>query len=112
MSKATEAKLGELHGAIAEGLTDVIQNGVTMGIGEDGQPIKATASPAFFAAGIAFLKNNNITADPGTNEGLKNLQGKLAQKRKDSKTQLNATDLKTLEELGAAELIRMGSPLQ
>lgn len=112
MAKASEASLGDLHGAIAEGLTEVIENGVTLGIGEDGKPIKATASPAFFAAGIAFLKNNNITADPGTNDKLKNLQDKLQNKRQDSKNRLNASDLKTLEELGERELRDMGLPLQ
>lgn len=112
MAKASEAALGELHGAIAEGLTDVIRNGTVLDVKEDGTEVRTTASPAFFAAGIAFLKNNNITADPNTNEGLKGLTDQLANKRKASKARLNANDLQALQELGEAELRDMGAPLQ
>lgn len=112
MSKASEAALGDLHGAIAEGLTEVIKDGVTLGIDEEGKPIKGTASPAFFAAGIAFLKNNNITSDPGTDTKLQGLKDRLADKRKEGKGRLNRTDLDTLEQIGREALRDMGDTLQ
>lgn len=41
-------------------------------------------SPALLGAAVAFLKNNNITADPETNEALSDLSKKLAARRKGS----------------------------
>lgn len=80
MTKATESALGALHAAVAEALTEVIENGVTL-VDKEGNEVKSPASPAYLGAAIAFLKNNNITADPDTNAGLSTLREKLAQRR-------------------------------
>jgi len=57
--RATEELLDALHGAIAEDLVTKIRSG--------------DASPAELAAAIRFLKDNNITAVPDLNPGLKAL---------------------------------------
>jgi hypothetical protein len=93
MSKASEQELAEMHGVIARGLTEVLREGVTVGSTEDGQPIKATAGAAYFAAAIAFAKNNNITADAGTNADLQALTEALAAKRKGAKARLSPTEI-------------------
>lgn len=87
MSKATEDELAALHGAIARGLTDVITEGVSVvvGKGEDAVIEKVPASAAFFMAGIAMLKNNNITADAAGNADLQALNKALAERRRKSK---------------------------
>lgn len=74
MSKATESDLSELHATVARGLTT--------------QLAAEAPSAAIFGAAIAFLKNNNITADPTRNEDLLNLQEQLIQRRKDKKLSL------------------------
>lgn len=70
MTKATEDDLSALHGAIARGLTDIIDKGVPVVVrGDEGDTVvKAPASAAYFAAGITMLKNNNITAGKGNAE--------------------------------------------
>lgn len=85
MTKASEEELAGLHGAIARGLTEIVTEGTTIGVAEDGQPIKAHASAAYFMAGISLLKNNNITADAGKNAELSALADALNKRRRDSK---------------------------
>lgn len=82
--KATEESLGSLHGAVARALTDVVTEGATVVLrGKGGQPdevVKETVSPAYLAAAITFLKNNNITAGKGNAE-LDALKQALERKR-------------------------------
>ncbi|CDK30070.1 putative small terminase subunit [Burkholderia phage AMP1] len=66
MAKATEAKLSELHGVVADELKRRI---------EDGE-----ASAADIGAAIKFLKDNHITASIEDNEGLSDLRKKLEEK--------------------------------
>lgn len=73
MSKATEDELGHLHATVARGLRAALE----------GEP-----TAAVFGAAIAFLKNNNITADPTRNSDLLDLQDKLVQRRKEKKLSL------------------------
>jgi hypothetical protein len=80
MSKATDTQLGNLHAAVAEVLVETLRNGAVVG-SEEGEPVRITAPAAYIGAAIAFLKNNNITADPSTNEGLKNLDDQLRARR-------------------------------
>lgn len=87
MSKASEEELGAMHGAIARGLTEILTDGAVVGE-EDGKPIRITAPASYYAAAIAFAKNNNITADPTTNAELLGLDDAL-QRRKDAKNKLN-----------------------
>lgn len=79
MSKATDKDLGELHGALARALTDVVAAGVSTVV--DGEVVKMPASPAYLAAAITFLKNNNITAGKDDSE-LDALKQALEQKRR------------------------------
>lgn|SRR6188474_3216413 len=88
MGKATEDALADLHGAVAEQLTAVISGGSVVGVNEDGTPIKVTAPAAYFAAALAMLKNNNVTADPGLNKGLSDLRKKLAERRDEGKAKM------------------------
>jgi hypothetical protein len=80
MSKATETELAELHGSIARGLRSIIETPTESG----------PASAAYFMAGLAMLKQNNITADPEQNSDLKALADRLTAKRQKSKTDLLA----------------------
>lgn len=65
--RATEDKLGDLHGVVAEYLTLAISTGAV--------------SPAVLGAAISFLKNNSITASPSTNEALSRLSQTLQERR-------------------------------
>lgn len=92
MSKASEEDLGHLHGAVARLLTDVVDNGVVVGVNDEG-PVRATAPAAYVVAALAMLKQNNITADPATNAALSDLERKLTAKRQDAKRSLSADAL-------------------
>lgn len=86
MTKATETELGALHAQVAK----TIGKALTAPIyDKDGGAIDGTeglgASPAMVGAAIAFLKNNNIVADPEKNDALKNLREVLENRRKSSK---------------------------
>ena len=65
---ATVGELGSLHGVISRYLTLAIASG--------------KAPPALVNAGIAFLKNNSVTASVETNEALAGLAGMLSKRRK------------------------------
>jgi hypothetical protein len=80
MSKASEDALGELHAAVANVLTDTLENGAVV-MDNEGEARRITPPAAYIGAAIAFLKNNNITADPSSNEGLKNLEERLKARR-------------------------------
>ncbi len=77
MGKATETTLSDLHRVVAEGLTDIIANGQVVGATEGGEPIKASAPASYYAAALKMLADNNITADPETNEELAGLNKAL-----------------------------------
>lgn len=66
--KASESVLADLHGVVAEYLKLKLLSG------------KATAAEV--GAAITFLKNNNITADPATNERLRGLSQTLQNRKK------------------------------
>lgn len=76
---ASEAKLGTLHGVVAEALTEAISNPGEVGL-----------SPAMLGAAITFLKNNNITASPTENAALAGLNASLAARRR--KKQMTLAD--------------------
>jgi hypothetical protein len=80
---ATDKDLGALHKEVAKTLTKA----VAVIEGEDG-PVLPPA--AFLGAAIAFLKNNNITADVTTNAELAALEDTLKQRRN---KRLSAADL-------------------
>jgi len=105
MSKASVDDLGGLHGAVARALTDIVHGVDTVVKGEEGDTVvKVPASPAYLAAAITFLKNNNITAGQGNAE-LDELKAALEKRRRQPSAALTT---KALDE--AAELF--GNRLQ
>lgn len=83
MGKATDDDLAELHSAVARSLTDAVRGAEILH--DDGRIEKQPASAAHLAAAITFLKNNNITSDPATNQDLADLNRALTEKRRKSK---------------------------
>lgn len=61
--RASEELLSELHNVVASDLVNKVRSG--------------EASPAELAAAIRFLKDNNITAIPDVNPGLRALAEEL-----------------------------------
>lgn len=91
MSKASEKKLGVLHGAIATVLTEQILmteeetiinlDGEVEGTGEQ----LYSCAPATIATAIKFLKDNAITCDVEVDENMGKLAEALAKKQKHSR---------------------------
>lgn len=77
---ASETTLGKLHEQVATALSEQVAGYDE--IMEDGTVKRVRPSPALLGAAIAYLKNNNITADPEQNEALRELSSKLADRRK------------------------------
>lgn len=77
---ASAKTLGELHEAVATAFSEQVVGFVETD--EDGKERTVRPSPALLGAAVAFLKNNNITADPETNAALGELKDKLAARRK------------------------------
>lgn len=76
---ASDKVLGELHAKVANALAEQV-DGYT--VVEDDVEKVVKPSPALLSAAIAFLKNNNITADAEDNVALRNLGDALAARRK------------------------------
>ena len=76
---ASEKQLGELHAQVANALAEQVKG---YEIVEDGKTTLIRPSPALLGAAIAYLKNNNITADATENEALRDLSKKLADRRR------------------------------
>ncbi len=90
-NKATETKLGILHGVVADVLTAQLEHKeAETTFNEDGEMVETgeqihTASPATIAAAIKFLKDNSITCDIETSENMNNLKDILSKKQKRSR---------------------------
>ena len=76
---ASGKTLGALHEKVAAALTEQVE-GYT--IVEDDVEKLVRPSPALLGAAIAFLKNNNTTADAEDNAALRELGDALAARRK------------------------------
>ena len=91
MSKATESRLAELHGAVATVLLKQVEHtSLETTINELGEFVETgevvhDASPATIAAAIKFLKDNSITCDMEKNENMNQLAETLAKKQKHSR---------------------------
>jgi hypothetical protein len=72
---ATEKVLGDLHKAVAMALTEQVAGLKVQELNAEGEPVEVLVrpSPAVLSAAIAFLKNNNITADAEDNAALREL---------------------------------------
>lgn len=68
MGKATKESLSDLHGVIAEQLTERLKSGLW--------------AASDVAAAIKFLKDNDITADPGENKALADMKAELVARAK------------------------------
>lgn len=81
---ASEKKLGDLHEAVADALTEQVKGYTHTELNREGDEveIEVKASPALLSAAIAFLKNNNITADVEDNAAMRQLSEALAARRK------------------------------
>jgi hypothetical protein len=96
MSKASEDKLGELHGAVAQVLKEVVTHQEAAveydaeGNAECTGEMQYTASPAMMATAVKFLKDNSITCDVSQDENMNTLRDALAKKQKRSR--LDAKD--------------------
>jgi hypothetical protein len=77
---ASEQKLGDLHEAVADAFAEQVKGFVEQG--EDGVEKVVRPSPALLGAAVAFLKNNNITADATQNEALVGLSKALQARRR------------------------------
>lgn len=105
MSSATDEELGSLHGVVAKKLKTILEDGVTVQSGEGTAQI--TAGAAYFAATIAFLKNNNVTAGKD-NEAIKGLRDQLAARRAKSKATITTGSIRDAEAQLERELGDMG----
>lgn len=76
---ASDKVLGTLHEKVAIALAEQV-DGYTV-IEDDVEKV-IKPSPALLSAAIAFLKNNNITADAVDNAELRNLSEALSARRK------------------------------
>lgn len=64
--KATSDLMDQLHALTATTLADIIQNGIPVISKETGEEVGREPAPAsYIANAIKFLKDNDITADPG-----------------------------------------------
>lgn len=96
MSKATEAKLSNLHGAVAEVLLAQVTHQVAeTTFDENGEMVETgelvySASPATMATAIKFLKDNSITCDIEVDRNMNSLKETLSAKQKHSRL-ANAT---------------------
>ena len=80
---ALDATLKALHTAVAENLLDLITNGVPTQWDEEGnETARRKATAPEFQAAIAFLKNNDITANLDETEATKALRDALEARRK------------------------------
>lgn len=79
---ASENILKELHAQLAQELLDIVRNGVPV-FDKEGKEIgtrKATA--AELSVAVAFLKNNEITADLNDSDATRELREALEARRK------------------------------
>ena len=82
---ASENILKELHAQLAQELLDIVRNGVPLfdKEGNEGGTRKATA--AELSVAVAFLKNNEITADLNDSDATRELREALEARRRKKK---------------------------
>ena len=82
---ASENVLKELHAQLAQELLDIVRNGVPV-FDKEGKEVgtrKATA--AELSVAVAFLKNNEITADLNDSDATRELREALEARRRKKK---------------------------
>lgn len=79
---ASDATLKALHAVLAEQLLDMIQNGVPVFDKEGNEAGTRKATAAELNVAVAFLKNNEITADLNDSDATRELREALEARRK------------------------------
>ena len=82
---ASDATLKALHAVLAEQLLDMIQNGVPVFDKEGNESGTRKATAAELSVAVAFLKNNEITANLDDSDATKALREALEARRKRAK---------------------------
>ena len=87
MSKATEKKMDELHGALAQSLLTMTQVREVTKTDKEGAPYVETVdpSPAALAVAAKFLKDNSIFSTPEQSGAMDELKSQLARRRPSAK---------------------------
>ncbi len=101
MAKASKDALGDLHGIIAEQLTERLRSGLW--------------AASDVAAAIKFLKDNDVTADPGENQALADMKAELMKKAAERKSADDAnrksyTSVDELKAIAQDEMNRQFDP--
>ena len=79
---ASESLLKELHAQLAKELLDIVRNGVPIFDKEGNEVGARKATAAELAVAVAFLKNNEITADLNDSDATRELREALEARRK------------------------------
>ena len=82
---ASENILKELHAQLAQELLDIVRNGVPVFDKEGNELGTRKATAAELSVAVAFLKNNDITADLDDSDATKALREALEARRKKAK---------------------------
>ena len=81
-TSASEAILKELHSQLAQELLDILRNGVPVFDKEGNETGTRKATAAELSVAVAFLKNNEITADLNDSDATRALREALEARRK------------------------------
>ena len=79
---ASENILKELHAQLAQELLDIVRNGVPVFDKEGNESGTRKATAAELSVAVAFLKNNEITADLNDSDATRELREALEARRK------------------------------
>lgn len=82
---ASESILKELHAQLAQELLDIVRNGVPVLDKEGNESGTRKATAAELSVAVAFLKNNEITANLDDSDATKALREALEARRKRAK---------------------------
>lgn len=82
---ASENILKELHAQLAQELLDIVRNGVPVFDKEGNEAGTRKATAAELSVAVAFLKNNEITADLNDSDATRELREALEARRRKKK---------------------------
>ena len=82
---ASENILKELHAQLAQELLDIVRNGVPVLDKEGNESGTRKATAAELSVAVAFLKNNEITADLNDSDATRELREALEARRRKKK---------------------------
>lgn len=82
---ASENILKELHAQLAQELLDIVRNGVPIFDKEGNEVGTRKATAAELSVAVAFLKNNEITADLNDSDATRELREALEARRRKKK---------------------------